>query len=170
MEIIKKEIPVSGTKQFVLEVLNFLVNMVLIVIVMIIGNLLYFDVIEYSKGAAKVFNFALTVFFLLCLLFQNVFFRSLFYFITKHKIESKNKKAKIGLVCHNFMFNFIIIGTIVVQVCEVVSVIKLIVIILFILDFIPCVIKKYSKSLSCYIFKIETMKIQKKLENDGILL
>ena len=161
MEIIKKEIPVSGTKQFVLEVLNFLVNMVLIVIVMIIGNLLYFDVIEYSKEAAKVFNFALTVFFLLCLLF---------YFITKHKIESKNKKAKIGLVCHNCMFNFIIIGTIVVQVCEVVSVIKLIVIILFILDFIPCVIKKYSKSLSCYIFKIETMKIQKKLENDGILL
>ena len=151
MEIIKKEILVSGTKQFVLEVLNF-------------------DVIEYSKEAAKVFNFALTVFFLLCLLFQNVFFRSLFYFITKHKIESKNKKAKIGLVCHNFMFNFIIIGTIVVQVCEVVSVIKLIVIILFILDFIPCVIKKYSKSLSCYIFKIETMKIQKKLENDGILL
>jgi len=54
MEIIKKEILVSGTKQFVLEVLNFLVNMVLIVIVMIIGNLLYFDVIEYSKEAAKV--------------------------------------------------------------------------------------------------------------------
>ena len=80
MEIIKKEILVSGTKQFVLEVLNFLVNMVLIVIVMIIGNLLYFDVIEYSKEAAKVFNFALTVFFLLCLLFQNVFFRSLFLY------------------------------------------------------------------------------------------
>ena len=166
MEIIK----VSGTKQFILEVLNFLVNMSLIVIVMIIGNLLCFDIIEYSKETARVLNLAFTAFFLLCLLFQNVFFRSLFYFITKHKIESKNKKAKIGLVCHNFMFNFIIIGTIVVQVCEVVFVIKLIVTILFILDFIPCVIKKYSKSLSCYIFKIETMKIQKKLENDGILL
>ena len=170
MEIIKKEIPVSGTKQFVLEVLNFLVNMVLIVIVMIIGNLLYFDVIEYSKEAAKVFNFALTVFFLLCLLFQNVFFRSLFYFITKHKIESKNKKTKIGLVCHNFMFNFIIIGTIVVQVCEVAFGIKLIFIIFFISDFVFCFIKKYSKSLSCYIFKIETVKIQNKLENSGILL
>ena len=170
MEIIKKEIPVSGTKQFILEVLNFLVNMVLIVIVMIIGNLLYFDVIEYSKEAAKVFNFALTVFFLLCLLFQNVFFRSLFYFITKHKIESKNKKTKIGLVCHNFMFNFIIIGTIVVQVCEVAFGIKLMCIILFILEFVFCFIKKYSKSLSCYIFKIETVKIQNKLENGGILL
>jgi len=39
MEIIKKEIPVSGTKQFVLEVLNFLVNMVLIVIIIAIATL-----------------------------------------------------------------------------------------------------------------------------------
>ena len=166
MEIIK----VSGTKQFILEVLNFLVNMSLIVIVMIIGNLLYFDIIEYSKETARVLNLAFTAFFLLCLLFQNVFFKSLFYFISRYKIESNKKKPKIGLMCHNFMFNFIIIGTIVVQVCEVAFGIKLMCIILFILEFVFCFIKKYSKSLSCYIFKIETVKIQNKLENGGILL
>ena len=166
MEIIK----VSGTKQFVLEVINFSVNMLLIVIVMIPGNLLGFDIIEYSKEAVRVLNTAFAVFFFLCLLFQNVFIKSLFYFITKYKIKSNQGNAKIGLVCHNFMFNFIMIGTIVVQVCEVAFGIKLIFIIFFISDFVFCFIKKYSKSLSCYIFKIETVKIQNKLENGGIVL
>lgn len=150
----------SGIKQFLLEVSNFLVNMVLMVIIMIAGNFLCFDVVEYSKEAVRFFNITLSVIFFLCLLFQNIFFRSFFYAIARYKFECK-KNVKTNILCHNLLFNFIIIGTIVIQVCEISFGIKLIFIGLLLLELIPCFIKKYSKSLSFYIFSIDTIKTTK---------
>ncbi len=158
----------SGLKQFILELSNFLVNMVLMVIVMIAGNLVYSDIIEFSKEAVRIFNIALTIFFSLCLMLQNVFLKSFFYAIAKYKITSK---SKINVMCHNFIFNVIIIGTIATQVCKIAYAIRILFIVLLILEFVPCFINKYSKSFSCYLFKITTIKVPpKKIENDGILL
>ena len=150
----------SGIKQFLLEVYNFLVNMILMVIFMIVGNFLFFDVIEYSKEAVRFFNITLSVIFFLCLLLQNIFFRSFFYAIARYEFKCK-KNEKINILCHNLLFNFIIIGTIVVQVCEISYGIKLIFIGLLLLEFIPCFIKKYSKSMSFYIFRIDIIKKSK---------
>lgn len=151
----------SGMRQFALEVENFLVNFVLMFIVWTAGFFLYINVVdEISKDAAVPFNMTFAVFFFLCLLIQNVFFRSLFYFISGHKIESKDN-GKIGVLAHNFMFNIIILGTMVVEVFKLDYGIKMIAMGLLLLEFVPCVIKKYSKSLSCCIFKIETVKISK---------
>lgn len=150
----------SGIKQFLLEFSNFLVNMVFMVVIMIVGNFFYFDVFEYSQKAVKFFNIALAIIFFLCLLLQNIFFRSLFYVIARYKFKCK-KNEKIKILCHNLLFNFIIIGTIVVEVCEIPFGIKSIFIGLFLLELIPCFIKKYSKSLSFYIFRIDTIKKSK---------
>jgi len=166
MEIIK----MSGIKQFVLDVINFLVNMVLMVVIMIAGNILCFNIIKYSKESLRYFNIVLTVFFALCLFLQNIFFPSCFYALLNYRIRSSIIKPKAGVLCHNFCFNTILIGTIVAQICKTNYLIKFIFIGLLIIDFVPCFIKKYSRSLSCYIFKITTFKNQKKLENDGILL
>ena len=54
------------------------------------------------------------------------------------------------------------IGSIVVQVCEVYYGIKLMFYGLIILEFIPCIVKKYSQSLSFYLFKIDTVKTNEK--------
>lgn len=148
-----ENIKVSGIKQFALEISNFLINLILMVVILIACNLYCFDIIEY--------NIALAVFFLLCLLLQNVFFKSLFYAIFGYKIECENKR-KLRVFGHNFMFNAIIIGSIVVSVCGLAYGIKLISNVLLIPEVIPCFMKKYHKSLSCCIFKIETMKIQMK--------
>ena len=156
-----ENIKVSGIKQFALEISNFLINLILMVVILIACNLYCFDIIEY--------NIALAVFFLLCLLLQNVFFKSLFYAIFGYKIECENKR-KLRVFGHNFMFNAIIIGSIVVSVCGLAYGIKLISNVLLILEVIPRFMKKYHKSLSCFIFKIETVKIQRKAENNDALL
>lgn len=165
----------SGKKQFVLEVSNFLVNFALMVIVWMIGNFLFTGItehgfIEYNTDLFEFLNMVvLPVFYCLYLLLQNVFFSSVLYAISRYKIESKNKEKR-RILGHNFMFNFIMNGTIIVGALEFPYVIKLFFIILLLLEFVPCFIKKYSKSLSCYILKIETVKITKKVKGDGISL
>ena len=101
---------------------------------------------------------------------QNIFLRSFFYVAIKCKLTSNMVKPRFGILCHNIIFNVIIIGTIVVQVCDVPYLLKLLFMILLIVDFIPCLMKKYSKSLSCFLFKIDTIKIEKTMKNDGIIL
>lgn len=164
-----ENIKISGIKQFLLEMFNLVVNIFFMVIVMIVGNLLFIKIVEYSKNAIKLFNETLAVVFFLYLLLQNVFVKSIFYFILNYKIECE-MKTKIGILCHNFIFNAITIGIIVVQVCEISYKIKLILYALLIVEFVPCFLKKYLKSLSCYIFKIETVKIPKEIKNNGIQL
>lgn len=165
-----ESIKTSGIKQFIIELANFLANLIIMVLIMIISNLVGFDFIEYSKQSVRLLNILLFVAFIFCILIQNIFFQSLFYAVTKYKLKSNISKPRIGILCHNIFFNTIIIGTIVVQVCEVPYLLKVFFMLLLLIDFIPCFIKKYSKSLSCFLFKIETMKSEKPIKNDGIVL
>ncbi|MCF0242015.1 MAG: hypothetical protein HUK25_05215 [Treponema sp.] len=152
----------SGIKQFGFEILNFLVNLVIIVIVMIIANFLYLDFCEYSKEGLKSFNIILSALFISYLLFQNIFFPSFFYMITKNRINSSMLNPKIGILCHNLFFNTIVVGSIVVEVCKLNYGIRFVSLLLLLLDFIPSFMERYSKSLTCYLFKISTIKIEKR--------
>ena len=82
----------SGIKQFLLDVFNFLLNIVRMIIFIIVGNIICFDIIEYSKDAISLFNLFLLIFFSLYLLIQNIFFRSLFYILSKYEFKNKNNK------------------------------------------------------------------------------
>lgn len=97
-------IKMNGLKQLGLELLNFVVNIFFAVILMVIFNLLYLDTNEYNRDVFRNINIIFTILFLLYLLFQNVFFRSIFYFFAKFKIQSNMKKEKLGVILHNFLF------------------------------------------------------------------
>ena len=160
----------KGIKQFLLEFFNFIVNLVIMVAVFVIVDLAVVDKIQ-DANTVKVSFIIMAIFFFLCLVLQNVFFKSIFDFFCRNEITCDMKNPKIGIVCHNIILNTILVGTIVVSVVMVAYFIELIPYCLLLLEIIPCFIKKYSKCLSCYLFKIETIKTLKKpLENDGILL
>ena len=160
----------KGIKQFLLEFFNFIVNLVIMVAVFFIVDLAVVDKIQ-DANTVKVSFIIMAIFFFLCLVLQNVFFKSIFDFFCRNEITCDMKNPKIGIVCHNIILNTILVGTIVVSVVMVAYFIELIPYCLLLLEIIPCFIKKYSKCLSCYLFKIETIKTLKKpLENDGILL
>ena len=160
----------KGFKQFLLEFSNFVVNLLITVIALFIANSLILEKL-HDTNSIKVFFIVFSVLVFVCLILQNVFFKSPLYFFSRNKITSSMKNPKVGIICHNLVLNVILLGTLVVELVKIPYLIKLIPFILLLLEIIPCFMKKYSKCLSCYIFKIETIKTPKKpLENDGILL
>ena len=160
----------KGFKQFLLEFFNFVVNLLITVIALFIANSLILEKL-HDTNSIKVFFIVFSVLIFVCLILQNVFFKSPLYFFSRNKIKSSMKNSKVGIICHNLVLNVILIGTLVVEFVKIPYLIKLIPFILLLLEIIPCFIEKYSKCLSCYVFKIETIKTPKKpLENDGILL
>ena len=160
----------KGFKQFLLEFFNFVVNLLITVIALFIANSLILEKL-HDTSSIKVFFIVFSVLIFVCLILQNVFFKSSLYFFSRNKIKSSMKNSKVGIICHNLVLNVILIGTLVVEFVKIPYLIKLIPFILLLLEIIPCFIEKYSKCLSCYVFKIETIKTPKKpLENDGILL
>ncbi len=163
MEITK----MTGIKQFGLEAINFFVNTIIMGIVMVFINLGLFEFIEPQ---IIMFNIVLGIFFFFCLIMQNVFLLSVVYAFTNYKLVCDGN-GKVGIILHNLFFNLVMIGTIIVKIVEVPSVVQFIVIGLLLLELIPSFIPKFSKPFSFCIFKINTEKKEKrKLENDGILL
>ncbi len=152
----QKGIDMNGLKQFGLEIA--VVNVFIAVILMVIVNLVYADTFGYDRSALLVLNLVLAIFFVLCLMIQNVYFRSIFYFLIGFKIKSNMKRGRLGIFLHNLMFTFIYVDSIVVAVCEVNYFVELAFMLAILCDIIPCFMKKCSQILTCYLFKIETVK------------
>ena len=166
MEIIN----INGMKQFILNLFNFLINMIIFVVIMIISNVVCFDYIEYSNQNVRILNILMLACFVIYVLFQNLYVKSFFYFFSKYKVISCMKYPRLGIFFYNLFFYVIMLGSIVTQICDVVYVFKLFSMIFVLIEIIPCFMKKYSKSLTCYIFKIITTKKEEKDMNDRILL
>ncbi len=148
----------SGRKKILLEGLNFIINFLLFVMLLLIVNGFCLNILNDSKRDFMILNAVLTAIFLLYLLLQNVIFQSCFYHFSHYVIESKVKNQKIRIIIHNLIFNGILIALIIFRLTKVPYFLNFVAVILFILEIVPCFMEKYSQPLSYYLLKLEIKK------------
>lgn len=149
----------TGFKQFSLEFLNFVFNIIIFFCIFLILNFIFIEFFECSKLKLLIMNYSIGFLFIAYCFVQNIYFRSLFYKIVKIRITSLNKYSKLKILSNNILFNSLLLGTILLSMFEVKYSIKVIVIVLLLVDFITC-FTKMNKSLICFLCEIEFINIK----------